>query len=247
MPKQQNLSKYQKFEAVTIHRGQITGAPYNPRTISAENKNLLKKNLKKRGLLETLIWNKTTGNLVGGHQRLKIMDELEGSDDYSLTVSMVELSDQEEKEQNIFLNNPNSQGEWDRDLMLEIIPDIDAKAAGLTDADLSAIGIEMDLEKYEDKDVEDVIAKFETVKGEQKEQKRIEREANPNQKDWKQYKKEIKENIEKNNDVREDYFVVSFDNVEHKEAFLKRFGFDVDERYIKGEVLTNIINDHLGE
>lgn len=247
MPKDQNLSKFQKFEALTINRQQIKGAPYNPRTISTENQNLLKKNLRKRGLMETLVWNENTGNLVSGHQRLTILDSLEKRGDYDLTVAKVNLSLQEEKEQNIFFNNPNAQGDWDRDLMLEMIGDIDTKAAGLTDADLSAIGIEMDLEKYEDKDVEDVIASFENVKGQQKEQKRIEREANPEKKDWKQAKADIKKNIEEKNDVREDYFVLSFDNVEHKEAFLKRFGFDTDERYVKGEVLSKIINDHLGE
>lgn len=242
-----NLAKHQKFEAATINRKQIKGAPYNPRTISAENLNLLKKNIRKRGLLETLVWNKTTGNLVSGHQRLSVLDSLEGRDDYDFTVAVVELSDKEEKEQNIFFNNPNSQGDWDRELMLEIIPEIDVKAAGLSDADLNAIGIEMDLEKFEDKDVESVINGFEEMKAESRERKQIEREANPDKKDWKQAKADIKKNIESKTDEREDYFVVTFDNADKKEAFLKRFGLPHEDRYIKGEVLTDIINEHLGE
>jgi hypothetical protein len=241
-----NLAKFQKFEARTINRSEIKGAPYNPRTISAENRNLLKKNLRNRGLMEALVWNEVTGNLVSGHQRISILDDLEGRGDYDLTVAVVQLSVQEEKEQNIFFNNPNSQGDWDRELMIEIIPDIDVKAAGLTDADLSAIGIEMDLEKFEDTDVESVINGFEEMKAESRERKKIEREANPEKKDWKAAKEQIKKNIEDKSDDREDYFVVTFDNADKKEAFLKRFGLPPQDRYLKGEVLTEIINEHLG-
>lgn len=242
-----NLAKHQKFEAITINRKQITGAPYNPRVIAVENQKLLKKNIRNRGLMETLVWNKTTGNLVSGHQRLEILDQLEGRDDYDLTVAVVELSEQEEKEQNIFMNNPNAQGDWDRELMLQLIPDIDVKAAGLTDADLSAIGIDLDLEKFQDESVEDVIMNFESMKADKRERSKIEREANPDKKDWREVKADIKKNINEKNDVREDYFVVTFDNADKKEAFLKRFGFDPIGRYVKGEILTNTINEHLGE
>lgn len=242
-----NLTRFQKFEAVTINRKQITGAPYNPRTISAENLTLLKRNIRDRGLMETLVWNRTTGNLVSGHQRLSIMDQLEGRDDYDLTVAVVELTEQEEKEQNIFMNNPNAQGDWDRDLMLQIIPDIDTKAAGLTDADLSAIGIELDLDKFQDESVEDVIMNFEGMKAEKRERAKIEREANPDKKDWREVKADIRKNQEQKSDTREDYFVVTFDNADRKEAFLKRFNLDPLNRYVKGEVLTNIIDEHLGE
>ncbi len=110
-----NLSSYQKFEAVTIHRSKLQNAPYNPRTMTAKARAKLKKNISKVGLLEPPIWNKRTGNLVGGHQRLSIMDALEKSPDYSLTVAVVDLSEKEEREQNIALNNGEAQGEWDFD------------------------------------------------------------------------------------------------------------------------------------
>src|SRR4051812_29770 len=98
-------SKYQKFEALDIHRSMVHGSEYNPRQINAHAKKKLRENIKKKGLLGGIVWNKRTGNLVSGHQRLAVLDSLEGSQDYLLTVDVVDLSEQEEKEQNLFFNN----------------------------------------------------------------------------------------------------------------------------------------------
>lgn len=57
--------------------------------------------------------NRRTGNLVSGHQRLACLDALEGAADYHLDVAVVELTDKQEREQNIFFNNPGAQGAWD--------------------------------------------------------------------------------------------------------------------------------------
>ena len=103
----------ERFEIVEIKRHQIKNAPYNPRTIKAENKKKLKNNLSEVGLLAPIIWNETTGNVVSGHQRLKILDELATEKDYTLTVSKVKLSEKTEKEQNLFMNNRGAHGEYD--------------------------------------------------------------------------------------------------------------------------------------
>ena len=73
----QKISRFQKFESQDIGREQIQNAPYNPRYIDTAARNKLKEKIKKVGLVETLVWNKQTGNLVSGHQRLSILDELE--------------------------------------------------------------------------------------------------------------------------------------------------------------------------
>jgi hypothetical protein len=65
------------------------------------------------GLLGGIIWNKRTGNLVAGHQRVSILDSLEGTADYLLIVDMVDLDEATEREQNVFLNNKEAQGDWD--------------------------------------------------------------------------------------------------------------------------------------
>ncbi len=48
-------------------------ADYNPRTISTEQLQRLKKSLDEFGDLSGIIFNRQTGNLVGGHQRLKLL------------------------------------------------------------------------------------------------------------------------------------------------------------------------------
>lgn len=113
----------EKFEVVQICRHQVKNAPYNPRKIKAENKKKLKKNLETVGLLAPIIWNETTGNVVSGHQRLKVLDEISETKDYLLTVSKVKLSEKAEKEQNLFMNNKSAQGEFDLSLLVDMYED----------------------------------------------------------------------------------------------------------------------------
>lgn len=144
-----DLSKYQKNETLKIHRSEIKLADYNPRKLSPEAKNKLRKNIKKRGMMGTLIWNERTGNLVSGHQRLSILDELEKGQDYFVEVTKVNLSDAEEKEQNVFMNNAGAQGEWDTILLGQMLstPDLDLSMTGFSEADLNALDVEINLEE----------------------------------------------------------------------------------------------------
>lgn len=114
------ISRYQKFDTQTIHRSQLKGAPYNPRQMSDENRERLKQSLKEHGLVMPPVWNKRTGTLVGGHQRLTVLDALEGTDDYELTVAVVDVDEREEKILNVQLNNEFSMGSWDFDMLSEL-------------------------------------------------------------------------------------------------------------------------------
>ena len=97
----EKLSKYQKFEVEVISRGEIHGADYNPRVISEDARKRLKRMLAKHGLVQPLVWNRRTGNLVSGHQRLSQLDQLERSQDYDLQVSVVDVDEREEKLLNV--------------------------------------------------------------------------------------------------------------------------------------------------
>lgn len=99
----------------TINRAEIKNADYNPRIHDKEAQKRLKAGLKKHGLVSTLTWNKRTGNLVGGHMRLKQLDALEKNEDYSLDVCVIDVSEAEEAVLNVQLNNPSMQGDWDLD------------------------------------------------------------------------------------------------------------------------------------
>lgn len=106
-------SPFQKWEMVELDRSEIKEAPYNPRRITDRNAKKLRENLKRVGLLAPLIWNRRTGNLVSGHQRLKQLDSLHRGKPYRLRVAAVDLDEKTEREQNVFLNNPEAMGEWE--------------------------------------------------------------------------------------------------------------------------------------
>jgi len=123
-------NKFEAFTMETVSRSQINEAPYNPRKISEDARKKLKNGLKTYGLVQPIVINKSTMNVVGGHQKLAIMDkELKYPDvDYTLQVAMIEVDDETEVKINIFLNNPAAQGEWDDELLQEIklsFPEID--------------------------------------------------------------------------------------------------------------------------
>lgn len=137
----QEVTKFQKFETVKIHRSKLLNAPYNPRIMDDNALKRLKKVIKKVGLIEPPVWNKRSGNLIGGHQRLRVLDSLNKSEDYYLTVSVVDFDDKAEVEANIALNNPSIQGEFDIDALdtLRTDFDLDFKDIGFTDSDLDLL------------------------------------------------------------------------------------------------------------
>lgn len=140
-----NITKYQKFESIIIHRSKINFAYYNPRKISENSQKKLKEKIKKIGLLGGIIWNEQTGNLISGHQRLKVLDQLERSEDYFITVDKVIMDEKTEVEANIFLNNTSVMGEFDKEVLKDIqveFPDIDfMEDLGFTQIDLDFFSI----------------------------------------------------------------------------------------------------------
>lgn len=134
-------------EQITVKRSQINFAAYNPRLISDEARKKLKKNMQNIGLLGGIVWNETTGNLVSGHQRVAIMDSVNrydpetGKNDYEFRVEVVHLDEKTEKEQNLFMNNRNVQGEYDDDMLRKLLVDIDYENAGFEDMDLQILGL----------------------------------------------------------------------------------------------------------
>lgn len=103
---------------------QLKPSPYNPRKdlkpgdLKYEK---LKKSILEFTCVEPIVWNKRSGNVVGGHQRLKILKELKHKE---IEVSVVDLPNDKEKALNIVLNNPNAQGEYDLPVLEEILNEL---------------------------------------------------------------------------------------------------------------------------
>lgn len=117
-----------------ISLNKINPATYNPRRDlkpdDSEYKQLLK-SIDEYGCVQPLIWNKRTGNLVSGHQRLKILQAKGIKEAY---VSIVDLPPEKEKALNIALNKIS--GDWDHDKLrlllddLSKVPDFDVELTG---------------------------------------------------------------------------------------------------------------------
>ena len=95
------------MEIKTIKINDLKPAPYNPRKSSVTQDENLKKSLEKFGLVEPIVVNKQTGNIVGGHFRVR---ELKKMGVKEVDCAMVDLSIEDERELNIRLNA--NLGEW---------------------------------------------------------------------------------------------------------------------------------------
>lgn len=112
---------------------QLSRAAYNPRRISDRSKAALRKSLGEFGMVQEIVVNvRPDGELrvVGGHQRLDILEEDHGRG-HEVPVVLVRLSDAREKLLNLTLNNREVGGEYTRDVDrlvadLESSDDVDA-------------------------------------------------------------------------------------------------------------------------
>lgn len=257
-------SKIKQPENREIQRSQINFANYNPRKITPEARKKLKANLKRVGILGGIVWNETTGNLVSGHQRVSVIDEVNkynsetNENDYAIRVEVVQMNEKTEKEQNVFMNNRNVQGDFDSDMLKDLMDGIDYNLAGLDDFDLNMLGIgDIDLNNIGNDDLwrkedildESLLAVDDLTKG-GSESKSLDRS-----KDFYEDSKEnqiarhneiqkIKDRISKQNSFEKDngmlsYVVLSFNSPTERANFMEAFGYGFDERYIDGNEFMN--------
>lgn len=110
-------------------------ADYNPRKDlkpgDAEYEKL-KRSIEQFGYVEPIIWNQTTGRVVGGHQRLKVLMDM-GMTEVDCVV--VAMDEEKEKALNIALNKIS--GDWDKDKLALLIADLQG-----ADFDVSLTGFE---------------------------------------------------------------------------------------------------------
>ena len=92
----------------------------------------LKRSIEQFGYVEPVIWNKVTGRVVGGHQRLKVLIDMNITE---VECVVVELSEEKEKALNVALNKIS--GDWDKDKLALLISDLQG-----ADFDVSLTGFE---------------------------------------------------------------------------------------------------------
>ena len=130
----------------TIPIEKINPARYNPRRDLRPGDSeyeKLKKSIMAFDLVEPLVWNKLSGNLIGGHQRLKILQELGYTE---AVVSVVDLPEHREKALNLALNK--IQGEWDLPCLKGLLEELDT---GEFDIEITG---------FDDKEIENLMTQF---------------------------------------------------------------------------------------
>ncbi|MGP4063076.1 ParB N-terminal domain-containing protein [Halobacillus sp. H74] len=102
---------------------------YNPRKISDSEIEKLKNSIKEFGYVDPIIINKRTGNIVGGHQRYKALEDL-GFE--KVDVIVLDVGAGKEKALNVALNKIS--GDWDVERLKDVLDEIDG---GSMDIELS--------------------------------------------------------------------------------------------------------------
>jgi len=217
-------SKYQAYDTETISRSQIKNAPYNPRIMDEKAKKRLKKNIAKHGLVAALTWNKRTGNLVGGHQRLEQLDALEKNQDYDLTVCVVDVDEREEAALNVQLNNPSMQGDWDFDRLAMMTEEFDLDLQedlgfSETDIDFMFEGDDRFSQLFDTQEGENMRGDLNAVKA---------------------ARKESAEKLKERNNINW-FTVIVFENEEERDAFMHEISVPKYEQYITEDQVRRIV------
>lgn len=121
----------------------LNRAAYNPRIdlIPGDSEyESLRRSISTYGLLIPVIWNKRTNNVVGGHQRLTV---LENEGETEVDVSVVDLNPIQERQLNVALNK--IEGGWDEKLgaLLEELGD-DATLTGFNQQEIDSLTNDID-------------------------------------------------------------------------------------------------------
>lgn len=102
---------------------ELKAAEYNPRVKLREGDReyeKIKNSIERFGYIEPVIWNRQTGNVVGGHQRLQVLTDLGETE---VDVVEVDLPLLKEKQLNVTLNKVR--GRWDYEKLEGLLNDLE--------------------------------------------------------------------------------------------------------------------------
>lgn len=111
-----------KMNIQTIPAGKLKAAAYNPRKDLKPGDpeyEKLRCSIEEFGYVEPVIWNQRTGNIVGGHQRFKVLAALGHTE---IDCVVLDIDEQREKALNVALNKIG--GEFDIPLLTDLLRDL---------------------------------------------------------------------------------------------------------------------------
>jgi len=130
----------------------LNPAEYNPRILTDEQKDNIKKSISTFGFVNPLVVNNNPNRnniLIGGHQRLKVAHEMGYTE---VPVVYLNLTEEQERELNIRLNR--NTGEWDLESLAEHFTKNELDNWGFDDEELAVLFKNMTKTKTKDNDDE---------------------------------------------------------------------------------------------
>ena len=111
----------------------------------------IKRSLHDFGYVDPIVWNEVTGNIVGGHQRFKVL-KAEGATEVDCVVVHIEKPE-DEKALNIALNKAT--GDWEPVALAELLKDLQESGYDLGATGFDAAEVDDLFSKVHDKETHD--------------------------------------------------------------------------------------------
>lgn len=146
------LNTQMNLQRIAIEK--LKPAKYNPRKDLKPGDpayEKIKRSLNDYGYVDPVIWNEVTGNIVGGHQRQKIL-VAEGATEIDCVVVHIE-NPQDEKAMNIALNK--AVGEWEPVALADLLSELQTSGYDLGATGFDAAEVNDLFSQVHDKDVAD--------------------------------------------------------------------------------------------
>ena len=133
---------------------QLKPAKYNPRKDLKPGDpayEKIKRSLHDFGYVDPVIWNEVTGNIVGGHQRYKVL-KAEGATEIDCVVVHIE-NPQDEKALNVALNK--AVGEWEPAALADLLQDLQLSGYDITATGFDAAEVNELFSQVHDKEAKE--------------------------------------------------------------------------------------------
>ncbi|MFR6558375.1 MAG: hypothetical protein ACLURY_11435 [Alistipes putredinis] len=111
-----------------------------------------------------------------------------------------------------------------------LVPEIDYKAAGLSEADMNIYGISV-MQDEISSELSDTLGDFEEIQRPFEERKAA----------VKEMKEQIRQQAEQKAEDIESYVMLNFKSYRAKSSFMLRFGFRPDDKIIPGEMFSDMV------
>ncbi len=111
----------------------------------------IKRSMDDFGYVDPIIWNEATGNIVGGHQRFKVL-KAEGAQEITCVVVHIENPD-DEKALNVVLNKAT--GDWEPAALADLLSELKTNGYDLDSTGFDAVEVDDILSNVHNKDVKE--------------------------------------------------------------------------------------------